>query len=129
MTKGERGHLAVLKAQETALKKGWLVSVPTNPCRYDLVLDDKTRLWRAQVKYGNRATGHSTGAVRVDLRRHGKIYTGTEIDVLLVYLPVVECLCWFESETFAGRKDLHIRFQPAKNGQRSGCLFVEDHVW
>jgi len=129
MTKEEKGILAVLKVQQRAVEKGQLVSVPINPCRYDLVLDDGAKLTRAQVKYGNIASPHSTGAVRVTLQRHGKTYSAREIDVLLVYLPSVDKVCWFTSETFEGRNELYIRTEATKNNQKKKCLLAEDHFW
>jgi len=128
MTKEEKGVFAVLKVQQRAVELGFLVSAPINPCRYDLILDNGM-LSRVQVKYGNTKTGHSTGAIRVDLRRHGKTYSRKEVDAVLVYLPAVEKICWFGPEVFDGRETIYIRYEPSKNNQRSKCVFAEKHFW
>lgn len=129
MTKEEKGILAVLRVQERALTKGWLVSAPTNPCRYDLVLDDGKRLYRAQVKYANSPSPHSQGAYRLDLKKRGRTYSRAEVDVVIAYLPNGDKICWFEPEVFDGKKTLYIRVAPTKNGQRSKCILADDHRW
>jgi PD-(D/E)XK endonuclease len=128
MTKEQKGILAVLKVQQRAVEKGVLVSAPINPCRYDLILDDGT-LNRVQVKYGGTKSGHSVGAVRVDLRRHGKTYSKDEIDAIVVYLPAIEKICWFGSEVFDGREAIYVRYEPSKNNQRKKCILAEKHFW
>jgi hypothetical protein len=50
----QKGELALLHVLQRAVENGWIVSRPTRDCRYDLVLDDGDRLYRAQVKYAGR---------------------------------------------------------------------------
>src|SRR4051794_1656263 len=95
LTTNHRGGLAMAKVEMRAIEKGWVASRPTIECRYDLVLDDVLRLYRAQVKYANGlAASGSDGAVavrlskwRLDGRRTLPYYTPNEIDLLLVYVP------------------------------------------
>src|SRR5438552_488649 len=90
LTTDQKGQLACLKVQEEAHRKGAVVSFPTTPARYDLVLDYRGKLYRAQVKYADGKTSHAQGSVYVDLRRRKRRYTNKEIDVLLVYIAQID---------------------------------------
>jgi hypothetical protein len=127
-----RGEIAVAKVILRALEKGIAVFRPIVECRYDLILDDGRRLYRAQVKYGNGTSRLSQGAVTVGLHkwtiagRHRSLYyTSEEIDVLLVYVPKTDRVLWFGPEVFDGRKKLQIRIAPARNNQARGCLMAD----
>ena len=114
----EKGQIALLKVQIEAARKGAVASVPTTPARYDLVLDSQGRLHRAQVKYADGKSQRSQGAVRLDLRRRKKCYTATEIDVVLVYVPQVDRVCWFDREVFENRSLLHLRITRRRMDRR-----------
>lgn len=129
MTTDQKGQIAVLKVQQIAAEKGALVFLPTIPARYDLVLEYQGKLFRAQVKYANGKAQNAEGAVRLDLRRRKRCYTAAEIDVLLVYVPQIDRVCWFDRDVFENRMLLHLRIVPARNGQRNGCVMVDDYVW
>ncbi len=109
------------------------VSVPTNPeCRYDMVVDWRGKLYRAQIKYAGGSRASVSGVAIVSLTkgaRGERRYTSDEIDVLLVYVPVVDKLCWFGPEIFHGKTGLHIRYAPTRNGQNKGCVLVDNYVW
>lgn len=124
-----KGHIAELKTLVRAAEKGWIASRPTISARYDLILDDGMRLWKVQVKYGNGRTSYSVGAAMVELRRHGRKYTKEEIDAIIVYLPVVDALCWIPGEVFNQRGQICIRYAPSKNGQIAKCLMASDYLW
>src|SRR2546428_6106702 len=83
LSTAQKGELAILRAQQRAFEKGWIVSRPTRDCRYDLVLDDGERLYRVQVKYAARKSSHATGAVSLDFTKGGRrnrMYQDHEID-------------------------------------------------
>jgi hypothetical protein len=103
--------------------------VPTLPARYDLVLDYGGRLYRAQVKYADSKSPTSQGVIRVDLRRRKRCYTKEEIDVLLVYVPQIDKVCWFGPEFFDNKVGLQLRIAPTLNGQKAGCRMVDDYIW
>lgn len=109
-TSNRKGDLAELKAQIRAVELGYLVSIPTHHCRYDLVLDDGKKLWRVQVKYGDGKLTHAQGSVRVNLayetrrRRYIHTYAENEVDALVVYLPKLDKLCWLPNRVFVGKK-------------------------
>jgi len=72
--------------------------------------------------------------VQVNLRKQirknkNHPYDENEIDVLLVYLPKIDKICWFGPEIFSQKQGVSIRLNPAKNGQVKGCIAVEDYLW
>lgn len=137
MDTNDKGEYALLKVKQLALERNIILSEPTMPCRrYDLIVDCGERLVRAQVKYANARSVHSTGCVHLDLRkitRGNKLgkqfYTAKEVDVLIVYVPKIDKLLWFESPYFHNKQAIIIRFEPSKNNQTKGCLMAEDHIW
>jgi hypothetical protein len=79
-------------------------------------------------------TKKTVGAVQVNLRKQIKKnknhpYSDSEIDVLVIYIPKIDKVCWFGPEVFCGKQNLSIRIAPAKNGQVKGCLAAEDYLW
>ncbi|HZT81255.1 MAG TPA: group I intron-associated PD-(D/E)XK endonuclease, partial [Gemmataceae bacterium] len=97
--------------------------------RYDLVLEWQGRFYRCQVKYADGKTQHSQGAVFLDLRRRKKTYSQEEIDAVLVYLPPIDKVIWLPPALFHEKAALCLRWLPAKNGQRRGCIMVDELVW
>jgi hypothetical protein len=133
----QKGELAKLHAVMRAIEHGFVVSEPTTSARYDLVIDDGKRLWRAQVKWGGTPSQRSAGAFRVELRSEngngGKgylklMYTEQEVDCLLVFIPGTGVV-WLPHERFIGKTGLIIRVSPTKNGQASGLLLASDYLW
>lgn len=130
-----KADLARLKVEMRALELGVICSRPViEGTRYDCVLDTGSGLYRAQIKYGNGTPSKVTGAVQVNLRKAiGKEknhpYFENEIDVLLVYIPKIDRICWFGPEVFHGRGSISIRIDTAKNGQTKGCFSVAEYLW
>lgn len=90
------------------------------------------KLYRAQVKYAGGVRAKSPGVAVVTLTkgdRGERRYLTDEIDVLLVYVPCVDKICWFEPEIWHNKTGLSIRYAPTKNGQSKGCIHLEDYVW
>lgn len=103
---------------------------------YDLIVDCGGRLVRAQVKYADGKCSQASGVVYLNLRKitrgnkPGKqFYTVKEVDVLIVYLPKIDNLLWFEPPHFHNRTSLLIRFEPSRNNQTKGYLMAEDYFW
>jgi hypothetical protein len=129
LTTEQKGQIAFLHVQIEAAKKRAVILFPSTPVRYDLGLDYQRRFYRAQVKYADGKTFHSTGAVRLDLRRRGRCYSQDEIDVVLVYVPQIGKVCWLPPEVFHNKPTVFLRLTPAKNKQTKGCLMAESYVW
>lgn len=140
ITTNQKGQIAQLKVEARAVEKGWVVSRTSEGARYDLVLDNGSKLYRAQVKWGESKHHNAEGSVQVNLRRFvgndrdgkrtkTKTYSKDEIDVLLVYVPQVDKVCWFGAEHFDGKPMLIVRYLPTKNGQKYKTRMVGDYVW
>ncbi len=142
LTTDQKVEIAKLKVELRAAQKGWITSRTIEGASYDLVLDDGCRLYRAQVKYASGKSVHSTGVVKVTLirnngddrnmiyrRRKTKCYSAGEIDVVLVYIPFVDNVCWFNADIFEGRPNLYVRYAPARSNQKQGITFAENHLW
>jgi hypothetical protein len=134
LTADQKGDIAELKVMIRATQKGWIASKTVKGSRYDLVLDDGSELYRVQVKFAGCKASHSNGCVQVRLRtgeRNGKerVYKKEEVDAVLVYLPHIDAVCWFDPCVFDGKKGFNLRYKPSKNGQNKGVIFSDDYLW
>jgi hypothetical protein len=131
----KKAEIAMVKVCMRALQLGAFVSKPVfEGARYDYIIEIGGKLYRAQVKYADGKHRSISGAVEVNLRKQIKKnrnhpYDENEIDVLLVYVPKIDRICWFGPEIFSGKQGISIRLIPTKNGQVKGCIAVEDHLW
>jgi len=130
-----KAEIAMMKVGMRALQVGAFVSKPIfEGARYDYIIERDGKLYRAQVKYADGSHKRTVGAVQVNLRKQIKKnrncpYNDREIDVLLIYVPKLDKICWFGPEIFCGKQNLSIRIAPSKNGQIKGCLAAEDYLW
>jgi hypothetical protein len=133
MNREQKGRLATLKVEARAAEKGFIVSCPTTPVRYDLVIDNGTKLSRVQVKYAGGSSQNAEGVAVANLRRRikGKVrgYNADEIDALMVYIPETDKVYCILSSNFVGKTDIHLRIRESKNGQTKGCLMAKDFEW
>jgi hypothetical protein len=128
----QKGELALLRVLQRALLKGWITSRPTHDCRYDLVLDDGNRLYRVQVKYAGRRAWNCAGAVSLDFTKGGRrkrTYLDHEIDAVIAYVAPADLLVWLHREHFHGRRNVQLRYAPARSGQKNRCLLASDLAW
>jgi len=133
LTRLQKASLAELKAEQRAIEKGWVVSRPIIPCRYDLVLDaGQGRLNRAQVKYVGSEAKKCQGSVHFSANNgpHSpRCYDKSEVDVIVAYVPQIDQLIWIDPEYFDRKTGLNIRLRSTANGQRKGVFLAEDHIW
>lgn len=134
ITTNAKGQLAVSKAELRALELGYIPSRPLYDSRYDLIIDDRKTLRRLQVKYADGKPSASKGAVIVKLSyesRKKTIYTyqNSEVDGLIVYISKVDKLCLLPPEIFVGKRNLCIRLEKPKNGQKKGLILAEEYFW
>lgn len=127
----QKGHIAQMKVELRAAEKGWIVAKPNIESRYDIILDDGNKLWRAQVKY---AAQIENGSVQVDLRRNcrgntkTRPYTSNEIDVVLVYVPSEDAIIWIDDKLFDNAKGLSFRIQePLRDTGDS--RYLKNYIW
>lgn len=127
----DKGYIGEMKVAAWAAEQGYLLSKPLTEARYDLVLDDGSRLLRVQVKYVNHVR-KDTGATQVDFRSecrnsgYRKLYDEAEVDVILAYLAPLGIICRFEPEDFVGRATINLRTTPCQNGQQKNVRYVSD---
>ncbi|HEY9430304.1 MAG TPA: group I intron-associated PD-(D/E)XK endonuclease [Blastocatellia bacterium] len=130
-----KAEIAMMKVGMRALQVGAFVSKPIfEGARYDYIVERGGKLYRAQVKYADGKHKKTVGAVQVNLRKQIKKnknhpYSESEVDVLLIYIPKIDKICWFGPEVFSGKQNLSIRIAASKNGQSKGCFAAEDYLW
>lgn len=131
-----KAEIAMRKVELRALELGATICKPVfEGTRYDFVIEISGKFYRAQVKCADGKTNcRTTGAICVNLRRKIKKnknhpYYDAEIDVLLVYLPKIDRLCWLEPTIFSGKQGLYIRIAPTKSGRIKGCIAAENYLW
>lgn len=135
VTSNWKGQLAVSKAEVRAMEKGLIPSRPLMDCRYDMIVDDGSKLWRVQVKYANGKPSNTEGAVIAKLsyetrgRRHVYTYHNNEIDALVVYIPKLDKLCWFPVELCEGKHTLSVRIKNTDNNQYRKVIYAHDYFW
>jgi PD-(D/E)XK nuclease superfamily protein len=110
---GERSEGAVIAA---LVKKGYSVSLPFgNNQRYDLIVEEGSRLLRAQVKTGNLCRGGISFATASTSGRVRRDYRG-QADVFFVYSPELDKV-YRVSVEMVGRNSGFLRVRPSKNRQ------------
>lgn len=134
ITTNVKGQIAVSKVELRALELGYIPSRPVFDTRYDLILDDRKRLLRVQIKYADGKLSHSVGSVMVklgyeDRKNHTFTYQGNEVDGLIVYIPKINKLCFLPPALFLGKIKVHIRYEPPKNNQKKGIICAQDYLW
>jgi hypothetical protein len=134
ITSNIKGQLAVTKTELRALELGFLPSRPLFDTRYDLIIDNHKSLIRAQIKYADGKSSNSSGSVIVKLEytdRQNKTvtYRNEELDVLIVYIPRIDKLCYIPKKLFIGKRKLSIRISKSRNNQKKGIIAAEDYYW
>lgn len=103
----ERGAVAESFAATWALTSGWVCSFPARgqQPRYDLIMDDGSRLWRVQVKRAFVRTREGTGSRLVANLYHGSSvrYKAHEVDVFAIVHVDTGTIWWLPLDVTAGR--------------------------
>jgi PD-(D/E)XK endonuclease len=131
-----KGDLAELKVAADLAARGCRISVPFGEdCDYDLIADYEGRLHRVQVKYTRsdgqvivvRCLSNSLTNGRVRARKR---YTPSTVDWIAIYDRTTERCYYCPSKELGaeGRSILHLRLQPARNGQRRGVREAEAYT-
>ena len=129
-----KGNVAEAAIAAEATKLGIPVLKPlVEHTRYDLVFDLRHELLRVQCKWAplrgdvvmvNLMSKRYTSGGR-EIRRP---YSASEIDAVAVYCePLDECYL-VTAERFDGRRALHLRVAPPRNGQRAQLNWASDHL-
>ena len=134
----QKGDRAEIEVARDLIKRGFRLAIPYGEdWDFDLIFarPNSEQLERVQVKYTESRDGvicvkcfsHSLTNGKV---RRTKKYTSATVDWLGVYDRTTD-RCYYVSAGVLGsegRKQLHLRLTPARNGQRSGIRFAEDYV-
>jgi prevent-host-death family protein len=129
----EKGNIAELAIALEATRAGIDVLRPVaEHGRYDLVLDLGSRLLRVQCKWGSLVRRSGVICVRVGGSRHTpqgyvtSTYSADEIDAIGVYCGESGAVFVVPVDVVAGKRQLHLRLDPARNGQRA-CINLAEH--
>jgi len=133
----QKGILAELKAQQKATELGFIVSRPISDAMYDYIFDSGDALYKVQVKYCDSKTLYD-GAVTLDLRKKNLYgerelrYKTGDIDVIILYIPEIDILCWVPFSVLAGKTSFAIRYfssAPEYKAAATTTNIVEDYIW
>lgn len=134
VTSNVKGQLAVSKTEMRAFELGFVPSRPLYDCKYDLIVDKGSSLERVQVKYANGKSTNSQGNVIVkldyeDRTKHHFTYQDSDVDSLVVYIPIIDKLCWIPKPLFVGKRKISIRLKNSKNNQSKKVIKAQDYFW
>jgi len=121
-----RGEIAQLKVQLAAAHKQLTVSIPTTEVRFDAIIEENSKLFRAQIKYCDRKT-KKNGVLELQLynrKQNKKCYSKDDIDQLLVYVPQVDRILSFGPDIFHNKKTITINIKDSNNK-----WFWENYKW
>jgi prevent-host-death family protein len=133
LTSNQKGGIAETKIAAAATELGISVLRPiVEHGRYDLAFELGERILRVQCKWGGL---DSEGAfIRVNLQSswlspNGYVhvsYTEDEIDLVAVYCADLDRCYLLPSSLAAGRRAIHLRLSPPRNGQRACINLASD---
>ena len=56
-------------------------------------------------------------------------YTSDEIDVIIAYVDVIDCIVWIDVSIIDDKTQISLRYKQARNGNSKPCHFLKDHLW
>lgn len=126
MTSNRKGAIAEAEIAAAAIRLGVPVLRPlAEHGRYDLGFEIGPRLLRVQCKWAALERGGSVVYVRLAGSRYTpggyvhSTYNEDEIDLVGVYCGELDRCYLLPSTLVAGRRALHLRLEPPRNGQRA----------
>jgi hypothetical protein len=127
---GDRTTLAAMLALEAA---GFKLLLPFGEnIRYDLVIDDGSRLARVQCKTGRLRQGAVRFAVCSCYGHHlhpdtaRRDYHG-QIDYFAIHCPEIDSVYLVPIEALSVKTEASLRVEPTRNGQRRGIRMAADY--
>ncbi len=132
LTPSQKGSIAESAIVHAAIKLGIGVYKPVNEgLRYDLIFDVGSRLVRVQCKWALRhgevvvVPCRSVRRTRLGVVR--RLYTAEEVDAFAAYCNELDRCYFLALDRFAGRTAVQLRLVPARNNQRLGIVWADDH--
>lgn len=131
-TTNDKGTIAEAKIAARAAELGFGVLVPMGErLRYDLALDDGSRVLRVQCKWATcKGDVIAVRATTSRLTPAGYVrttYNSDEIDAVAAYCADVNRCYFIPAEALDGRGLVHLRLSPARNGQRAAVTMAADY--
>ncbi|MGH3091258.1 MAG: group I intron-associated PD-(D/E)XK endonuclease [Gaiellaceae bacterium] len=131
VTTDQKGAIAETAIGHAAVKLGIDVYRPiVEGGRYDLIFNLGARLLRIQCKWAKRRG--SVVAVRCSSCRRTangllhRTYTAQEIDAIAAFCPDTDRCYFLPVDLVAGRRELSLRLDPTRNGQKRGIRWADD---
>ena len=125
------GAITELKCIAYFVELGYDVSVPQNPCRYDLVLDTGNKFLRVQVKTCN-TTRHPDGITFSTCSSHyvngEHTHTSYKKDNIDYFCTYYNNECYLVPVKDCGSREKYLRFEQPKNGQSKNISFAKDYI-
>lgn len=130
-----KGDLAELMVAADLRRRGFKIAIPYGEdWDFDLIVCRDDRLERVQVKYSASRDGVLPVRCQSASLTNGRVraikrYTSAVIDWLAVY-DATTGRCFYIPATALGpgRSLIHLRLDPARNGQRRGIWWAEDFL-
>jgi len=116
LTSRSKAQIAELQVQLAANNKNYFVSKPlSNDLRYDLIIDTGKKIFRTQIKYVNRKKGDNLELLIERKHNNCLCYTDTEIDLILIYCPIIDEILAFYPDKFHDKKRIFINLNNPKS--------------
>jgi hypothetical protein len=131
MSSNQKGAIAEAWIAGEALELGCTVYRPTSEgSRYDLIIDSSGRLLRVQCKWAS-LKGAIVVVYTITSRLTPRGYVRTtyqpaEIDGIAASCHALKRCFWLPIDEVAGKSVVHLRLEPARNGQRAGLIWADD---
>jgi hypothetical protein len=132
LTPSQKGAVAEAAITAAAIQIGFVVLRPAcEGGRYDLGIDLDPALLRVQCKLARRIGG--VLSVKLQTSRHtpsGYVrtsYSASEIDAVAAYSPHLNRCFLLPIDEVAGRRSIHLRFDPTKNNQAERIKWARDY--
>lgn len=126
----QKGSVAEIAVLQEAVRRGYRVSIPYGEDGlYDLVVDRSGRLERVQCKYV-QSDGRVLVVKCVSTNNWGtRRYTVADVEWLAV-IDATTNRCYFIPSALigSGRSVLHLRLDPARNGQERRVRYAADFL-
>jgi len=124
-----KGQIAQLKVEQRCAELSYAVSIPTTPERYDLIIDINGNMHRTQIKYAD-APGKNRGSVRIMCGAvKNKPYTRAAIDIMVVYVPVMDRVLWLPAEIWEDKRSITLRYMMRKGSAGRPSINAWEYIW
>jgi prevent-host-death family protein len=127
-----KGAIAEAMIAAHAIKAGAVALRPLEDhCRYDLVFDISSRLYRVQCKTARRqGEVLAINLVRSWHTPHGYVrnrYEAGEIDLIAAYCHELDRAFLLSFDAVPGTRGIQLRLSPPRNGQRAAIHYAADY--